>query len=53
MNVGTSADYEGLEVGDIIVSVNNHNVLELSHSEVVNLAHTGWSLQLMLACEIH
>ena len=37
----TPAEASGLEVGDIIVSLNDVNVLESSHSDIVKLAHSG------------
>ncbi|KAG1708499.1 Regulator of G-protein signaling 12 [Nymphon striatum] len=38
---GTPAETCSLEIGDIIISVNDVNVLEFNHGEVVELAHTG------------
>ena len=37
----TAAEASGLEVGDVIITLNEINVLESSHSEVVKLAHSG------------
>ncbi|KAG8197972.1 hypothetical protein JTE90_029367 [Oedothorax gibbosus] len=38
---GTPAETCGLEVGDIIISINGLNVLDAPHGDVVRLAHTG------------
>lgn len=37
----TAAEHCGLEIGDIIVTINDVDVLEFTHSDVVRLAHSG------------
>ena len=38
---GTSAESCGLQVGDLIYAINGTNILDMAHSDVVRLAHSG------------
>ena len=39
---GSPAQRGGLQVGDVLIAVNEVNVLEASHQEVVKLMAAGW-----------
>ena len=45
----TPAEDSGLEVGDIILTINGTNVLDLPHTEVVKTAQTG-NIKLHVVC---
>lgn len=38
---GTPAESSGLQIGDIILSINDVKITEMAHADVVKLAHSG------------
>ena len=49
----TSAEASGLEVGDVIISINGRGVLDASHSEVVRHASSGMGVFFPFSHRMH